>query len=29
MYDDFQLTASKENMITLKNLRNNSFAVKP
>lgn len=29
MYDEFQLTASKESMIPLKNLKNNPFAVKP
>jgi len=29
MYDEFQLPASKESMITLKSLKNNSFAVKP
>ena len=29
MHDDFQLTASEESMITLKDLRNNLFAAKP
>ena len=29
MYDEFQWTASKESMITLRNLKNNSSIVKP
>lgn len=29
MHDDFQLTASEESMITLKDLRNKLFAAKP
>lgn len=28
MHDDFQLAASEESMITLKDLRNNLFAAK-